>query len=423
MRKKANLTLLPLALLPLQQKRQHHHTPAPYRAPTPARSHRVRPHFPLFIATVATVALFTAVPQAHAQSVTLYGVLDQGLDFTNNAGNGQAWKVQSADLQGERWGLTGSEGLGGGLSAVFRLENGFDSSSGSFQQGGRMFGRQAYVGLSDTRFGTLTIGRQYDSLVDTVAPLTANGGWGGGPFSHPFDNDNTSNSFRLNNAIKYASINYNGLSFTGTYALSNQAGGFAENNEYSLGAQYQHGPLSAAVAYLDARHPGMTLGGALPSDNTTFVAQRERIWGAGVNYLIGKANVGLIYTHTSINHPTSVAGVGVLADTTNALKFDNIELNTQYHFLPDLYAGVMYTFTEGSVEQGEQHNRPKWHQVGAILDYSLSKRTDVYAQLAYQKVVGDDTGTLLDRADISGAADFSSSNTQVFARLGVRHLF
>lgn len=417
MRKKHNQTLRLICSKP-----QHRTPPASDEAEATSPSHRPTSHFPFFIATVVTVALTAAAPQAHAQSVTLYGALDQGLDFTNNAGRGQAWKAQSADLQGERWGLTGSEGLGAGLSAVFRLESGFDSSSGSFQQGGRMFGRQAYVGLSDARFGTLTIGRQYDSLVDTVAPLTANGGWGGGPFSHPFDNDNTSNSFRLNNAIKYASINYNGLSFTGTYALSNQAGGFADNSEYSLGAQYQHGPLSAAVAYLDARHPGMTAGGALPSDNTTFVAQRERIWGTGFAYLLGEANIGLVYTHTSIDRPTSVAGVGMLADT-NALKFDNIELNTQYHFRPDLYAGVMYTFTEGSVARGAQRNRPKWHQAGAILDYSLSKRTDVYAQLAYQKVVGDDTGTLLDRADISGAADFSSSDTQVFARLGVRHLF
>ena len=415
------------ALLPISQlqngSQQHRKTPAHHEANAPSCLPRGTRHFPLFIATVATIALVTLAPTAHAQSVTLYGVLDQGLDFTNNAGKGQAWKVQSADLQGERWGLTGSEGLGGNLSAVFRLENGFDSSSGSFQQGGRMFGRQAYVGLSDTRFGTLTIGRQYDSLVDTVAPLTANGGWGGGPFSHPFDNDNTSNSFRLNNAIKYASINFNGVSFTGTYALSNQAGGFAENNEYSLGAQYQRGPLTGAIAYLDARHPGMTPGGALPSDNTTFVAQRQRIWGAGINYLIGKANVGLVYTHTSINHPSSVAGIGDLGDTTNGLKFDNIELNTQYHFRPDLYAGVMYTFTEGSVAENAKRAHPKWHQAGAILDYALSKRTDIYAQLAYQKVLGDDTGTLFDRADISGAADFSSSNTQVFARLGVRHLF
>ena len=388
------------------------------------RTKITRPSLPLCLAALTTVALVMATPLAHAQSsVTLYGVLDQGVDFTNNAGKGQAFKVQSADLQGERWGLTGTEVLGNGLSAVFRLENGFDSSSGSLQQGGRMFGRQAYVGLSKERFGTLTVGRQYDSVVDTVAPLTANGSWGGGPFSHPFDNDNTSNSFRLNNAVKYTSASLNGLVLTGTYALSNQAGGFRNNNEYSVGAQYARGPLNAAVAYLDAKNPGMNPTGALPSDNTTFVAARQQIWGAGVSYLIGKANVGLVYTHTSITQPTSLAAVGGFAASTSALRFDNIEVNTQYHFRPDLYAGVMYTFTEASVDQGAQRNKPKWHQAGAIVDYSFSKRTDVYAQLAYQKVLGDDTGTLLNHANISGAADFSSSNTQVFARVGVRHLF
>jgi predicted porin len=63
-------------------------------------------------------------------SVTLYGLIDQGIDYTNNAGTGAAWKMQSGDGLSSRWGLKGSEDLGGGLHAIFTLENGFDGSSG-----------------------------------------------------------------------------------------------------------------------------------------------------------------------------------------------------------------------------------------------------------------------------------------------------
>ena len=84
--------------------------------------------------------------------MTLYGVLDEGIDYTNNAGHGAVWEMVSGYAQGSRWGMKGSEDLGGGLKAVFQLENGFDVSSGRLGQGGRMFGRQAYVGLSDGPF-------------------------------------------------------------------------------------------------------------------------------------------------------------------------------------------------------------------------------------------------------------------------------
>lgn len=136
-----------------------------------------------------------AAPAFAQNSVTLYGLIDEGFNFTNNVsvnGAGKSnFQLGSGFLQGSRWGLRGREDLGGGVQAVFRLESGFDINNGHIGQDGRMFGRQAYIGLSQAQFGTLTFGRQYDSLVDYLAPMTANGNWAGTLFSHPFDNDNT----------------------------------------------------------------------------------------------------------------------------------------------------------------------------------------------------------------------------------------
>ncbi|RAF76601.1 porin, partial [Burkholderia multivorans] len=87
-----------------------------------------------------------------------------------------------------------------GLKAIFTLENGFDVNSGRLGQGSLMFGRQAYVGLSSP-YGTVTLGRQYDSVVDFVGPLEAGDQWGGYIAAHPGDLDNFNNAYRVNNAI------------------------------------------------------------------------------------------------------------------------------------------------------------------------------------------------------------------------------
>ena len=83
-----------------------------------------------------TVTAAVALP-VHAQSsITLYGVIDEGINYTNNAGDKSAYQLESGYAQGSRWGLKGSEDLGSGLKAIFDLENGFDVNSGALGEGG-----------------------------------------------------------------------------------------------------------------------------------------------------------------------------------------------------------------------------------------------------------------------------------------------
>ena len=97
---------------------------------------------------IAFAVLGTCAGAAAAQSsVTLYGVIDQGINYTNNSGGNSLVEMASGHVQGSRFGLRGSEDLGGGTKAIFQLENGFSADTGRLGQGGRMFGRQAYVGL------------------------------------------------------------------------------------------------------------------------------------------------------------------------------------------------------------------------------------------------------------------------------------
>ena len=88
-----------------------------------------------------------------------YGASDIGVDYANNAGvdNAGNLRLDSGTLYGNRWGVRGTEDLGGGLKSLFTLESGFALNNGASAQGGLLFGRQSFVGLHDD-FGTLTLG-------------------------------------------------------------------------------------------------------------------------------------------------------------------------------------------------------------------------------------------------------------------------
>jgi len=367
---------------------------------------------------------FTFAAIAHAQnSVTLYGLIDAGLTYTNNQGGSKNFQETSGSVNGSRFGLRGSEDLGGGLKAVFVLENGFNIANGKLGQNGLEFGRQAFVGLSSDQYGAVTLGRQYDSVVDYLAPLSLTGtGFGGAQAAHPFDNDNLDNSFRINNSIKYASVNYGGLKFGGLYGFSNSAGNFSTNRAYSVGATYNYGPVNFAAGYLQLNNSGTDLnsGGAVTND-ATFTSSLQRTWGAGANYAFANATVGLVFTQTIVGN---LAGIGASASGTsnglsfasNSARFSNYELNGHYYFTPAVSVSAAYTFTDSRIDGVA----PKWNQFTLQTDYALSKRTDVYLQGVYQHV--SDTGNSGIHAVINGLS-MSSSNEQLAVTAGIRVRF
>lgn len=372
---------------------------------------------------VAGTIVCAALPAFAQNSVTLYGLIDEGFGLTNNVNGGKAWQFQSGRVAGSRWGLKGVEDLGGGNSAIFTLEAGFDINTGKLGQGGRGFGRQAFVGLQNRSLGTVTLGRQYDSVVTYLAPLTSNGGTTGFIFAHPLDNDNTDNTFRTNNSVKFASQNLAGVRFGGMYSFSNSPGQFSNNNAFSAGASYTNEQLAVAAAYMRVNHPGESAVGALASDESSFVADQYQTFGAAVNYTYQKFTGGFAYTHTSLNSPKSSVYVGAFSVIPNRLTFDNMEVNGKYRITPALLVAAMYTYTQGKFDASTENVKLKWHQVGMHVDYALSKQTVLYAQGVYQRLVGGDTGTVLDNAFIPGSTGVSSTATQVVGRVGIRHAF
>jgi predicted porin len=388
------------------------------------------------LATTLVALAGTFCAAAHAQSsVTLYGTLDTGLDYISNqkAGTGgkSNWMMESGNVSTDRWGLRGNEDLGGGLSAIFDLENGFNIDSGKFSNGGDEFGRQAWVGIASTQWGSVTMGRQYDFLVDFVAPLSATGsGFGGNIADHPFDNDNLNNDLRMNNSVKLRSATYDGVTLGGAYAFSNAAGGFSDNNAYSLGAQWAGGPFNLAVAYLQANQPGgvnqpTNTGGALSSSDgdATLTGARQRILGAAGRYTFGAATVGLVFTRTMLDDPHQITQGGAYSTLNgDLLTFNNYELNARYAVTPAFMLGGSYTLTDGHFSDAGKSVSPRWNQFMLQADYALSRRTDLYLEGVYQRVSGADGIAVLSNASIYSLAA-SSNDRQAVVAVGMRHRF
>jgi predicted porin len=113
---------------------------------------------------VALLGLGAGAAAQTANPISLYGIVDTGVEYVSNVNAAGASVVRVPALTGSfpsRLGLRGAEDLGGGVSAIFQLESGFGLDTGTLSQGGRLFGRQSWVGLKGG-YGSLTIGRQYN---------------------------------------------------------------------------------------------------------------------------------------------------------------------------------------------------------------------------------------------------------------------
>ncbi|SDG12374.1 porin [Paraburkholderia phenazinium] len=375
-----------------------------------------------FALTSLSLALLGAAGAAHAQSsVTLYGVLDNSIQYINNNNVGGSNKssigLAAGNLQGNRWGLKGTEDLGGGLKAIFQLENGFNPNNGKLGQGNREFGRQAYVGLQSDQFGTVTIGRQYDPVVDLVQAVTADNYWGS-TFTTPSDVDNNDNSSRTNNAIKYTSNTYAGFQFEAMYAFGGVAGSTGSGQTWSGAATYANGPFSVAAGYIrmdNADSAAGRAGGWAGTSDGTFnsinlpyqSAKSIGIASVGAQYVIGPVTAGLRYSNAQYKPDA-------FSSFTSTERYNVGAGFVNYQLTPAALLGLGYTFTHGS-GNGESAS---YNQVSLGGDYNLSKRTDVYLVGAWQRASG--TGAVASVADYDS---LSASNSQAIVSLGIRHKF
>ncbi|CAN7358708.1 porin [Pseudoduganella sp. LjRoot289] len=325
--------------------------------------------------TLALTALVSASALAQSK-VTVYGVVDAGLVRESGAPTGAVSNLSSGIASGSRLGFKGKEDLGGGMTAVFLLENGFNADTGAAGQSGLLFGRQAFVGLTG-QFGAVTLGRQYSPYYKALRDV-------GDPFGAVSLAGRAGNllatNTRTDNMVEYLSPAYAGMRADLAYGAGEMAGDSAKNRSLSGSLGYAGGPLSVQLAY----HR---------TDNATATdATRNALLAA--NYNAGWITAYLSY---AVNKGTGTARSN------------------------DLVAGVAIPVGENKVllshvrhddRAAANRDAAQW---GIAYLVPLSKRTDIYA--AYAAIDNRNGATF----KVGNATD-KGSGDRAF-NLGVRHNF
>lgn len=364
----------------------------------------------------AGLALLGTAASAQS-SLTLYGVVDVAVEhLTNTAAGGSVTGMPG--LTGSvpsRFGFRGSEDLGGGLRAGFTLESGFGADTGSFNQGSRAFGRQAFVNLSGN-WGSVMLGRQYTMLFhgllgsDILGPNT----FGSGSLDVYIPNA------RTDNAIGYLGT-FSGVTVGATFSTgrdastANNPGGTncgGENaadkkacREWSTLVKYDSPTWGAALAVDEIR--GGT-GSWAPAGLTNSERADRRI------SLGGYAKVGSLKL-----------GAGLLSrdnDGSSALKSaGGIAKRSDMWYIGAAYPVTPKITVDGQVFHLKYKDSADKSLMFALRGtYALSKRTAVYAT----------AGSI----DNSGAQTLSVSNgtatgrtaqggNQIGLATGIRHSF
>ncbi|TFE36874.1 porin [Paraburkholderia dipogonis] len=350
---------------------------------------------------VAAVAALTANASWAQNSVTLYGTADIGMSYQNNVtpiGSGAAGKsrVQMFNgVYGSRFGLKGAEDLGAGNKIVFTLESGFGLTNGAQQYTNAMFGRQAFVGVTNPAYGTLTLGRQYLPYQQLLAPYAPTYWLPGYNGAHPGDIDAFDTGYRINNSVVYYSPSYHGLSFGGSYAFGGVAGSVDQGSTWSGAVQYLNGPfgIAAGLVRINNSAPG---GGAWGAASTANSGGQEGI--SAINYGFSNAQAqqrigvtgGWQFTKT-LDISFSYSNVQYIPGVNSGFHSEAIwnTIGTVLHWkaTPALDISGGYSYTAATKSNGIT-DPASYNQFSLFQAYSLSKRSVLYAAQGYQHASG-----------------------------------
>ncbi len=350
--------------------------------------------------SLALAGLGMAAGTASAEtSVTLYGIADVSIRYLSTSSgaigeDGSRVSMENGAISNSRWGLRGSEDLGGGNRAFFRLENGINLQNGRGSDTSKAFSRLAYVGLDGGQIGTLTLGLQntpmFDLLADYFDPLTV------GNYDQNAWLPAAMSRVRTNNMTKYANT-FGDLSMVLSWANGEDWDDHKAGQQYGASLRYTIGQLGLGAAYQQ------TYAG-------TDSDLRQRVWNLNASYQFDGAKLFVGY----YNGRDETGWVnGVMGGTTTA----NLDRKDNGYFAGVTWqatprwaiTGAAYFDQSKNVE--EEGDKGKRYALVAVAEYSLSKRSQLYGTVDWNKVSDAASG------------EIAGKSNQVGAAVGFRHIF
>lgn len=339
---------------------------------------------------LATMVLAGLTGAASAQSsITIGGVLDEGLMHeAGNKASGPVNSLTSGIYYGSRLLFKGVEDLGGGMSAGFWLENGLLADTGMADQGGTLWGRQAYVMLNGG-FGSVRLGRQYVPIHSTNIAID--------PFEYAVVGGYLglvglagNGGSRANNAVKYVTPKLGGVSAEVLYGFGEAAGDNAQGRQLGFDVTYAEGPMTVALAYHDSNDGSATA--PVAKINST------RNTALGGTYDFGVAKLAAIYQKNKDDRNL---------DTRDWL------LGATIPFGPHKVL-VSYANQTDNVFSNADTKRLSLGYV-----YALSKRTNLYAMASRTE---NEKNARVGLATIASGGSPSGTTYSAYV-IGIRHFF
>ncbi|WP_186087073.1 porin [Burkholderia gladioli] len=358
------------------------------------------------------IGLALACGLAHAQSsVTLYGLIDEAIRFQSSAA-GNTVGINEGAVNGNRFGLKGVEELGGGTRAIFQLESGFNIANGKSDQQGQLFGRFAWVGLQSDRFGTVKLGRQYGGIYNFYAfnfdPI-------GGGNINATDWSLFLVGIRFDNTLQYEK-DFGPVTLQVQHAFGGQPGSAVSGSTSTASLIYRFGGGKLGIAGAQSKDGGGhklvvgSLGG-------TYA------WGPLALYLYGidaRRDAGFNVAAANSGGPlanTSIVGNATTASgpQSSARNDAFVRVGASWQLAPQWRVIGSYAYDHANnVAPGRSGTT---QTVYGIVDYLLSKRTDVYLEVDHSHLSGASVN------DPNGPLNFAGKANNFGASLSLRTVF
>lgn len=357
----------------------------------------------------AVVALLYATSSFAQSSVTLFGVIDEGVAYVDNIKGSSITKTANGIRWPTYWGMKGREDLGGGWYAEFNLQSTFNINTGATPTSGVLFGRTAQVGIGNARYGQVSVGRQIDFMNDFLYLTSPQEEYLTTYSLAPASLDRLGGG-QLNNTIKYRSGLGGGLTFGAMYALPNADSATSANGSgRSFEIRYIGDSLKALAVYTEVQNLSVTPASSMGS--TSFLGY-ELAFGSSTAVQLRSLSV-------------TAAGLSYTIDRlTGVFSYTNVHMNTgrASGSLQTVTLGAVYRFTPAFEFEGgaiaSRLGSSRWNQLVGTLDYFLSKGTDIYVAGDWERVSGP--GQF---AELNASGGPSSTTSQAIVQVGIKHYF